>query len=269
MVVHRSGAPSGGPPPSGRPLSHGPSHPLATDLVDPAVPFFPDPNRCRRYPLAVAPGAPSRRASGLRSARAEVARRTPGSGPGGRGGAGRPGPRRRGGALRRNGRRCAARLGRARRPAHDVPAGERLGGAGRPGGGRRRAGDGGGRARPLRGAPVPALRPAAGVGVPGSPRTPGPRPRAAAAPAPRRAGGPRTARRYRVPHTCRAAVGSGKGRAAMPCAARCGRRAVRRGGEPAGRCRAGAPPRRGCRPACCAGWRGPGTPAPYAGPRLR
>ncbi len=47
------------------------------------------------------------------------------------------------------------------------------------------------------------------------------------------------------------------------------RGAVRRGGGPGGRCRAGAPRTRGCRSACCAGWRGPGTPARCAGRRLR
>ena len=44
---------------------------------------------------------------------------------------------------------------------------------------------------------------------------------------------------------------------------------VRRGGGPDGRCRAGAPRTRACRSACCAGWRGPGTPARCAGRRHR
>lgn len=44
---------------------------------------------------------------------------------------------------------------------------------------------------------------------------------------------------------------------------------VRRGGGPAGRRRAGGPPRHACRSVCCAGWRAPGTPARCAGPRRR
>src|SRR5690625_5696461 len=77
VVVHRSGVPSGGPPPSVGPLAHGPSHPLATDLLDPAVPLFPGPNRHRGHPMAVAPEPPPRRAAGLRSTGREVARRPP------------------------------------------------------------------------------------------------------------------------------------------------------------------------------------------------
>ncbi len=47
----------------------------------------------------------------------------------------------------------------------------------------------------------------------------------------------------------------------VPCA-------LRRGGGPVGRRCAGAPRRRGCRSACCAGWSGRGTPGRCAG-RLR
>ncbi len=61
----------------------------------------------------------------------------------------------------------------------------------------------------------------------------------------------------------------GRGSRARACGAALGGRTVRRGGEPAGRCHVGAPPTRGCRPVCCAGWRDPGTPAPCAGPRPR
>ncbi len=60
-----------------------------------------------------------------------------------------------------------------------------------------------------------------------------------------------------------AAPSSGGTRSGRACAC------VRRGGGPGGRCRAGAPPTRACRPACCAGWRGPGTPARCAGRRPR
>ena len=46
-------------------------------------------------------------------------------------------------------------------------------------------------------------------------------------------------------------------------------RGVRRAGGPVGRHHAGDPPRRACRSGCCAGWRGPGTPARCAGRRHR
>lgn len=144
----------------------------------PALPRFPTPNRAfRNLPgalLALAGGPSGRSPAPLRPARATLAPRSSGGGPGRRTRtadlSGGPGP----GPFRGPGGRCGRGERLARRPAHHLPPGGRRRHPRRPGQGRA-PGHLVRRPPALPAPPLPPLGPAARRHLPRPPRPPGPR----------------------------------------------------------------------------------------------